>query len=388
MRGPAGHLPPQLFPSFWLAGFEGACHINSSGLRLDMIAATQHDRQADEDYARLREVGIRAARDGVRWHLIERAGRYDFSSLQPLVQAAQRHGIRVIWTLCHYGWPDDLDLFAPAFVDRFARFCKAVARFVGDHLDGVPFYAPMNEISFFAWAIGKRGFMYPYALGRDHELKRQLVRATIAGCEALWDVDPRARIVHPDPLIHVIPPRGRPDLAQAAAAQRAAQFASWDMLAGRRDPDLGGHPRYLDIVGVNYYHANQWEHPDQRLRWEDVPRDPRWLPFSSLLAEVYYRYWRPVVVSETSHFGAGRGRWIREVTQEVGRARHAGVGVEGLCIYPLIDRPDWDDPDHWHHSGLWDLVPGKDGKLERVLAADYAEHLRQAQAQLRSRAGS
>jgi UDP-galactopyranose mutase len=148
-------------------------------------------------------------------------------------------------------------------------------------------------------------------------------------------------------------------------------------------PELGGNPRYLDVVGVNYYHANQWEHPDVRLRWEDTPRDPRWLPFSSLLAEVYYRYWRPVVVSETSHFGAGRGRWIREVADEVARARGAGVEVEGLCVYPIIDRPDWEDPDHWHHSGLWDLRRNAEGRLERVLSPQYADQLRRAQERIR-----
>ncbi|CAN5739588.1 hypothetical protein BH18ACI5_BH18ACI5_27850 [soil metagenome] len=39
-----------------------------------MIAATQHDRFIEQDYARLREVGITSARDTVRWHLIERSG--------------------------------------------------------------------------------------------------------------------------------------------------------------------------------------------------------------------------------------------------------------------------------------------------------------------------
>jgi hypothetical protein len=109
------------------------------------------------------------------------------------------------------------------------------------------------------------------------------------------------------------------------------------------------------------------------------------MPFSSLLAEVYYRYWRPVVVSETSHFGVGRGRWIEEVIDEVARARDKGVGVEGLCIYPIIDRPDWEDPDHWHNSGLWDVQRNNDGKLERVLSTQYAHHLRQAQVRLRGR---
>src|SRR5438067_2480301 len=75
-----------LFQSFWMAGFESACHINSKGVRLDMVAATQHDVQADTDYARLRELGLLTARDGLRWHLIDQAGKYDFSSLTQQVE--------------------------------------------------------------------------------------------------------------------------------------------------------------------------------------------------------------------------------------------------------------------------------------------------------------
>jgi beta-glucosidase/6-phospho-beta-glucosidase/beta-galactosidase len=373
-----------VFQSFWIGGFESASHINRSGARIDMVSATQHDELVDDDYRRLGEWGIQTVREGTRWHLIESARGFDFSSLQQTVDAARRHRIQVIWALCHYGWPDDLDILAPGFVDRFARYCGKVARFIGDNSDGPHFFTPVNEISFLAWAAGEKAYIHPHREDAGTAIKHQLIRASIAGIEAIWRVDPGARIMHAEPLIHVLTPKDRPDLARTASDQRAAQFEAWDMLAGAMEPQLGGHPRYLDIVGVNYYHANQWEHPDQRLRWEDTPRDARWLPLSSLLAEVYYRYWRPVVVSETSHFGSGRGRWIREVAEEVARAREAGACVEGLCIYPIIDRPDWDDPDHWHNSGLWDLRRNDQGKLERVLNEDYATELRQAQRRLRS----
>jgi beta-glucosidase/6-phospho-beta-glucosidase/beta-galactosidase len=373
-----------LFQSFWIGGFESATHINRAGVRIDMISATQHDVQVDDDYARLAEWGIRTVREGARWHLIQTGRGYDFSSLEPTLEAARRHRVQVIWALCHYGWPDDLDILSPGFVESFARYCAASARFITDRSEGSHFYTPINEISFLAWAAGEKAYIHPHREDAGRSIKHQLIRAAIAGMDAIWSVDPRARMMHTEPLIHVLTPKGRTDLARAAADQRAAQFEAWDMLAGAMDPELGGHPRYLDVVGVNYYHANQWEHPDVRLRWEDTPRDPRWLPFSSLLAEVYYRYWRPVVVSETSHFGEGRGRWIQEVAEEVARAREAGVELEGVCLYPIIDRPDWDDPDHWHNSGLWDVKRREDGRLERVLSPDYAQALRQAQARIRN----
>ncbi len=366
-----------------MAGFESACHINPDGQRLDMLAVTQHDRQAATDYSLLRTMGICVARDAVRWPLIERGNRFDFSSLEPMVTAAREQGIQVIWTICHYGWPDDLDLFSPAFITRFARFCGEVARFIAAQSDDVPFYTPINEISFLAWAAGEKAYIYPRLCGRGHELKRQLVRAVIAGCEAIWEVDPRARIVHVDPLIHVVAPRAKPELAPQAAAQRASQFHAWDLLAGYIEPEVGGHPRYLDIMGLNYYHANQWEYPgegpDDRLRWEDNPRDTRWVPLHRLLAEIATRYQRPLFIAETSHFGSGRVRWIEEIADEVMRARRLGVPLEGVCIYPILDRPDWDNLTHWHHSGLWELQSDGNGLLHRVLNTEYANAIRRVQ---------
>jgi beta-glucosidase/6-phospho-beta-glucosidase/beta-galactosidase len=343
-----------------------------------MIAATQHDRCAAEDFALVRSVGIRTVRESVRWHLVDRSGHYDFASLAPIAAAARAAGVQVIWSLCHYGWPDDLDLFSPAWVDRFAAYAEAVARYLRANSDEPLVFAPINEISFFAWACGTAGWFYPFATGRGDDVKRQLVRAAIAGSDAIWRVDTRARLVQIDPLSHVVAPRDNPQAAAAAAVYDRAQFAAWNMLAGRREPELGGHPRYLDIVGANFYHDNQWEHGGERLRWEDEPRDPRWVPLHQLLARLHARYGRPLFLAETSHVGSSRARWLREIVAEVRRALASGVPVAGVCLYPIIDRPDWHDPDHWHHSGLWDLVPGESGRLRRVLVPDYAAELARA----------
>jgi len=343
-----------------------------------MQAVTQHDVLAREDYRLLKEFGISTARDGIRWTLVDRGGSYDFSSFAPMLQASREEGTQIIWDLCHYGWPVDVSLFSATFVDRFARYSRAIARFIADSGDEVPFYTPINEISFLCYAISE-GLIYPFVRGRAAEIKRQFVRALIAAIDAVRGVDPRARIVLGDPIVHVIAPRKRPDLCETAAKYREAQFEAWDMACGRLAPELGGSPDYLDIVGINYYHANQFEFPDQRLRWEDSPRDPRMIPFRSLLEEIWLRYRRPVFVGETSHFGVGRARWIAEIAAEVQQARCAGVPIEGICLYPVIDRPDWENYNHWHHCGLWDVRRARDGSLTRVLNPDYAVELRRVQ---------
>lgn len=267
--------------------------------------------------------------------------------------------------------------------------CYRVARFLAPFSDGPSFYSPINEISFLAWAICESRLIHPYVgtlKDCGFDLKRQFTRAAIAGCEAILAEDPRARIVQIDPLVHVVAPHDRPDLTEAAAEQREFQFQAWDMLSGRMAPELGGAPRYLDIIGINYYHSNQWEYPtDERLHWH--LNDPRRLPLSELLYEVEQRYQRPLFIAETSHVGEGRGAWIQEIAQEVLKAKARGVRIEGICLYPIIDRPDWELPEHWHNSGLWDIKRGLDGSLTRVLYLPYARDLRHAQHLLASALG-
>jgi beta-glucosidase/6-phospho-beta-glucosidase/beta-galactosidase len=383
--------PDSVFSSFWIGGFESACHVNKLGTRLDMVAASQHDTQRAADYERLRSVGITTAREGVGWPFIERTpGRYDFSSFVPMIRTAREHGIQVSWNLCHYGWPDDLDVFSPAFVDRFARFSRAVAKCLSEETDQLPLYTPVNEISFLAWAAGEvGGFIHPHAKNRGNELKRQLVRAAIAAIEGVWSVNRHARIVHVDPVIQVFASRNCPDLAALAAAYTESQFDAWDMLCGRQAPELGGSMAYLDVIGVNYYHSNQWEIESsdldvegRRLRWEDEPRDDRWIPLHQLLLRTHQRYGRPVCIGETSHFGSGRARWITEIADEAVKAFDADVPLEGICLYPVIDRHDWEDPNHWHNSGLWDLEQSPDGTLVRRINEEYAAALEDAQRRL------
>ncbi len=373
-----------LFRSFWIAGFESSCQINSTGVRLDMISALQHDVNAAADYRRLREVGISAARDGVRWHLIDRAGAYDWSSWVPMLEAARQEGVQVIWDLCHYGWPDDLDFFSPAFVDRYARFAKTAARILREHTDEPAFYAPVNEISFFAWAAS-RDLMFPYAYGRGGELKAQMVRAALAAIDAIHSVDPSARMVFPEPLIHNVPPRWRPWNTEPSRRQCASQFEAWDMIAGRAAPELGGAEPYLDIIGVNFYAANQWEVPGGRkLNWDAGSDDPRWVPLHTLLAGVHERYRRPILIAETSHYGVGRAAWLEEVARESELAVRQGVPLEGVCLYPILDRFDWEDPAHWHNSGLWDMVPDGAGRYQRMLNPEYSQALQAARQRLRA----
>jgi beta-glucosidase/6-phospho-beta-glucosidase/beta-galactosidase len=284
-----------------------------------------------------------------------------------MLGAARDTGTQVIWDICHWGWPDDVDIWSPAFVDRLAGFAAAVARLVREETDEIPFYVPVNEISFWAWAGGSIGTINPLARDRGDELKAILVRASIAAIEGIRAVDPRARILSAEPAIHVVPRSDHPRDVLAARAYSAAQFAALDLLSGRRRPELGGRPEYLDVIGVNYYLHNQWIDGDLPL----ALHHPAYRPFGEILKEIHARYRRPLFVAETGIEGDLRPAWLRIIASEVAAAQQAGVPVEGICLYPVTDYPGWDDGRHCP-TGLYGYA---DGNGERPLYAPLAAEL-------------
>jgi beta-glucosidase/6-phospho-beta-glucosidase/beta-galactosidase len=340
-----------MFRSFFLGGFECSTHRLRTGRRLDLLEGTRHAELAASDYRLLQRFGILTARDGFRWHLIERAPhRYDFSSAIPMLGAARDTDMEVIWDLWHYGWPDEIDIFSAAFVDRFAAFAREAAKVISDYTE-VPLISPINEISFFSWAGGEGGIFNPFAKHRGDEVKRQLVRASIEAIDAIREVNPATRFFQIDPIINVVPRSDRPEDRANAEGYRLSQFVAWDMIAGRVEPQLGGSEQNLDVVGVNYYIHNQFV-------WEGgmiVPSDPRYRHVGSMIEEVYRRYQRPVFVAETGIEDDTRPAWLRYMCREVFSAIAAGVPVAGICLYPILNHPGWDDDRHCY-NGMFDYA--------------------------------
>ena len=330
-----------------------------------MIAATRHDEFADLDYERLRSVGIGAARDGLRWHLIEYAPRrYDFASAIAQLRAARRADVQVVWDLCHYGWPDDADPFSESFIERFADFASACAQIVADETDGVPFYTPLNEVGYLAWAGGDVGYLNPFAHGRGLELKMQLVRALLAAIKAIRSVDARARIATIEPRTHLVT---QTTFDERVLRHRDWEYEAWDMLSGRRWPELGGDVRYLDLIGVNYYPTNQFRVDDTRIgRDSDLYR-----PFREILLEVGERYGRPIFVGETSAPLDDRPEWLAYIGSEARAARSAGASVEAICLYPIVDHPHW-DAGYPLEAGVWSYA---DDAGRRQIHVPYSQRV-------------
>ncbi|MES2732422.1 MAG: amine oxidase [Bacteroidota bacterium] len=368
-----------LFRSFWQAGFECADHLNYHGDRVDLLKETAHDVLIDEDYAALAPFQIQTVREGIRWNRVEKKpGLYDWTDVIERIEAGQRNGIQQLWDICHFGFPDDLSPLQPHFSERLASVSQAFVQLWHSLSDEPLIVTPINEISFLSWLGGEVKGTVPYTTERGFELKYELVKAAIASIEAIWQVDPQVRILHTEPLVYILPVGDEPEMIAQAAQANEIQFQTLDMLSGSMCPELGGRKEYLDLIGLNYYFDNQWEHERTRIRWEE-PRDRRWKPLSVLLQEVYSRYNRPMTISETSHLGVGRGDWILEIARECCQAIENGVDLQGICLYPILDRPDWDNLNLYHNSGLWDLEHHPNKPPKRVLCEHYAKDLLKAQ---------
>ena len=108
-----------------------------------------------------------------------------------------------------------------------------------------------------------------------------------------------------------------------------------------------------------------------------TPADAGYRPLRSLLADVWARYGRPFFIAETGAEGDHRAPWLRYVGEEVRAALAAGVPVGGVCLYPVLDHPGWDDDRHCD-CGLLGRRPSYDGP--RAVHAALADELRRQQA--------
>ncbi len=371
------------FKSFWMAGFECTDKLNAFGKRVDFLHATGHFDMLETDYDNLNQFKIKTVREGIRWSQVEKTPHnYDWSTVAHMIECGRQKGIQQVWDICHFGYADDLTPLHPLFSRRFAALCRAFVRFYRS-VDPVStlIVTPINEVSFISWLGGDVCGTVPYCRGYGWHVKYALMRAYIAGIEALKDEDDNVRILTTEPMVNMVPPLdATEDQISEAAKQHENQFQVLEMLCGRMCPELGGRPEYLDILGFNYYYNNQWVSGSfEFLPWLNDFNDARWQSLTVLLAKIYSRYNRPMVLTETSHSGVHRPLWIDFIANQCAALINQHIPLWGICWYPIVDRPDWDHFHPWHHSGIWDVSLTDDNIPMRNLHEPSAEALFKAQ---------
>jgi len=365
------------FRSFWMAGFECSDQLNHYGNRVNLLTETGHLIHIERDYELIASKGFHTVREGIQWSQVEKSPyRYDFSNVLLMIDAGKKAGIQQIWDICHFGFPDDLSPLHPHFKQRFVNLCSA---FVAFHRQYAPelqlIVTPINEVGFLSWLGGDHASTSPYARGMGWDVKYALADAFIKGIKAMKLIDPQIKIMTTEPLVNIVPSNDA-DMENVlqAAQQHDEQYQSTDILTGRICPELGGCPDLIDYMGFNFYYNNQWVANDfTNLPWANLEPDPRWKGLSVLLLEAYNRYHKPIVLSETSHPGEHRPNWLELITKECVKAFELGIPLMGICLYPIIDRPDWDHLHYWHHSGLWDA--DEQDPHARILNQSYSDEI-------------
>jgi hypothetical protein len=62
-----------------------------------------------------------------------------------------------------------------------------------------------------------------------------------------------------------------------------------------------------------------------------------------------------MIIAETGIEDDRRAEWFRFVAEETQIAIDQGVPLHGLCLYPIVNHPGWEDGRHCH-NGLWDYA--------------------------------
>ena len=203
----------------------------------------------------------------------------------------------------------------------------------------------------------RRGCSRRTAQERGWELKIALVRAAIAGIDAIRLACPDARIVNVDPLCRVALP-GRParPCRGGARLQRAPRLpglghAERPAHAGARrqprPPRYRRHQLLLDQpVGVAHPAASTGSIPPL------ADDDPRRLPLRDLVRSVWERYGGEIIITRDEPYRRhARRRGCARSRRNAEALLREGVPLRGVCLYPILGMPEWHDPDIWTPMG-------------------------------------
>lgn len=380
----------------WLAGIEDtfitAPHP-STGRTLDEYELTGHYAAWRSDLELMRDAGVRAARYGLPWHRVNpAAGRWDFSWCDAVVERLLELGIAPVLDLVHYGVPSWIEgAFTNPDYDRHVEeYAERVLERYGTRIDAM---TPLNEPRITAWYTGKLGWWPPYRRGWRGfftvlaALCRGIVRVTRA-----IERTPGVRAVHVDAAD--LYSADTADLRPEAERRQAIGFLALDLVAGKVNAShaLRGwllqsgvteaelawfeeHAVKLDLVGLNLYPLFSSKHIVRRGNRSRIVMRYAKADVLERLCEAYHeRYGRPVLVTETATEGsvARRGAWLSASVEAVRNLRGRGVPVLGYTWWPLFALVSWayrqstaPAGNYLKQMGLYDLVAGKHGELER-----------------------
>jgi hypothetical protein len=358
---------PAEFPDFAVASGEEASDplVLHEGrvVRVDQLGASGHLNRLDGDLADVARLGVSVWRYGMPWARTEiEPGVYDWSLWDAALAACERQGLTPVVDLCHFGLPDHYPGFCDgAWVDGFRRFVDAfLARYPEPR-----WFTPVNEPGITALCSARFGIWNDRRASEDDHLVA-LAHIVLANLEALarvradrdgWWIGAEGfgcDIVDPDDE----------DARRTAAADRAVQWAVWDLHFGV-DPLLGedrlreavdaavldriaalvplAPPPERTVAGHDMYPVSAGAKGRRAER--PVTIADRVAAYEAAAGEWHARYGRPFWVAETSNLGLDVDEgpaWLDGLMAGLDRLAARGLPVRGVCWYSRGDQVDWD----------------------------------------------
>lgn len=351
----------------WASGIEDTFvpQTKAGHRALDEYQLLGHYQHWREDIGLAARLGVKALRWGIPWYRVEALpGEFDWRWTDEVLSCLVNElGVTPIVDLMHYGCPFWLrrEFASPQYPQAVARYIRA---FVERYAGLVHWYTPLNEPVVNALMCGKRGLWPPYLRGDSGYIRimLQLVRGIIESTAAIKEVDPKAVLVHVEAT--GLSRAAREDLEALAADDNHRGYLCYDLLTGRVDP---GHPLYLwlvrngaspdelnriaerrialDVLGMNFY--PQWSarefYVTPKGRISDRAINDGENSFGKLIEDYYRRYQVPIILTETSAYGADsmRSGWLKNSTATIKALRRRGVPVLGYTWFPMFTMIDW-----------------------------------------------
>ncbi|MBK8023468.1 MAG: beta-galactosidase [Chloroflexi bacterium] len=304
--------------------------------RQDEVHLIRHDQRLDEDYALMVSIGCIGIRDAARWYVSHPAPHcFDWDWLDRVVESAGKHQLQLYLDLWHYGYPDWMDILADDAPQHFAEFAAAIA----DRYPSLKYYCVSNEPTLMVERAGRQGKWRPFLRGKTGAdlLRAQICRMIVEASKAILAVRPDAVLVIPEPWHSTDEHR----LHRADARSVAVQARIIDTVLGRREPELGGDPSLIHIIGLNHY------------------RDTTLPPFHQMILKAQ-QHWPdiPLWLTETSGppFGWRQNEWFWWMMAEINLARILGVEIPVFTWAPVISMYDWETETRHLRNGVWKLT--------------------------------
>jgi beta-glucosidase/6-phospho-beta-glucosidase/beta-galactosidase len=377
----------------------------ATGRILDEYALTGHYDRWAADIDLMAGLGIKAARYGVPWHLIQPApGEWDWRFADQALERLLDRGLDPVVDLVHYGLPPWIDeaYLNPDYPDLVAEYAGRLAeRFHGR----IHFYTPLNEPRVTAWYCGRLGWWPPYRHGWRGfiAVMMGIARGIARTVQRLKAVDPEIVPVHVDAtdLYETLDP----GLVEETGRRQEIVFLAIDLVAGKVD---AGHPLWswllqygaterdlawfqenaveIPVIGLNLYPM----FTRKRLQREGNGRFRIRQPYASgdlvaQLGRLYYeRYKVPLFVSETASLGSieKRQRWMDDSLAAVRLLRREGVPMIGYTWWPMFDLVAWayrqgsrNPSEYFARMGLWDLDPETLNRTPTSLVGSYKDYV-------------